>query len=77
MRFNSNFRVKMAKEQPTVNLVEFSTAIRDRLLNLISWAKAVPGKLLWISAFAAYWKLFRILRYDTDNTNTSLKSRLA
>ena len=46
MRFNSNFRVKMAKEQPTVNLVEFSTAIRDRLLNLISWAKAVPGKLL-------------------------------
>ena len=33
----------MAKEQPTVNLVEFSTAIRDRLLNLISWAKAVPG----------------------------------
>ena len=36
----------MAKEQPTVNLVEFSTAIRDRLLNLISWAKAVPGKLL-------------------------------
>ena len=54
MRFNSNFRVKMAKEQPTVNLVEFSTAIRDRLLNLISWAKAVPGKLLWISAFAAH-----------------------
>ena len=33
----------MAKEQPTVTLGEFSTAIRDRLLNLISWAKSVPG----------------------------------
>ena len=39
------FRVKMAKEQPTVNLNDFSTSIRDRLLNLISWAKAVPGIL--------------------------------
>ena len=35
----------MAKEQPTVTLGEFSTAIRDRLLNLISWAKSVPGKI--------------------------------
>ena len=36
----------MAKEQPTVTLGEFSTAIRDRLLNLISWAKSVPGLIL-------------------------------
>ena len=43
----------MAKEQPTVNLVEFSTAIRDRLLNLISWAKAVPGTHLRFFTFTA------------------------
>ena len=47
----------MAKEQPTVTLVEFSTAIRDRLLNLISWAKSVPGtgflkSLIKISGFS-------------------------
>ena len=70
------FRVKMAKEQPTVNLVEFSTAIRDRLLNLISWAKAVPGTFYYF-CYKLIFNYDRILGYDADHADTSIKSRLA
>ena len=44
--FSNSFFRNVKTEIISDNLMQFGVSVRDRLLNLISWAKAVPGKYL-------------------------------